>query len=167
MREIGDLLRTASQEERRRPRAETPERARGTNDRGSCSARRWKAYAYSRLSSRLGRPSLGPEGGGTSTSQGRSYGIFQKAIQRRNVVAAVAAARELPQLSLLDALELTMLIARKDASRYPRVAAQPASHVDSSIGSGQPLATHAQPCAAALSDGDGHRRNEAAPTRQS
>jgi hypothetical protein len=34
---------------------------------------------------------------------------FQEAIQRRNVIAAVAAARELPQLSLLDALELTML----------------------------------------------------------
>jgi hypothetical protein len=40
------------------------------------------------------------------------------------VVAAVAAARELPQLSLLDALELTMLIARKDPGRYPRVAAR-------------------------------------------
>jgi hypothetical protein len=40
------------------------------------------------------------------------------------VVAALAAARELPQLSLLDALELTMLIARKDPSRYPRVAAR-------------------------------------------
>jgi hypothetical protein len=40
------------------------------------------------------------------------------------VVAAVAAARELAQLSLLDALELTMLIARKDSSRYPRVAAR-------------------------------------------
>jgi hypothetical protein len=40
------------------------------------------------------------------------------------VVAAVAAARELPQLSLLDALELTMLIARKDPSRYTRVAAR-------------------------------------------
>ena len=59
-----------------------------------------------------------------STSQGRSYGIFQKAIQRRNVPAAVAAAKELPQLSLLDALELTMLIARKDATRYPRFAAR-------------------------------------------
>jgi hypothetical protein len=40
------------------------------------------------------------------------------------VVAAVAAARELPQLSLLDTLELTMLIARKDQGRYPRVAAR-------------------------------------------
>jgi len=40
------------------------------------------------------------------------------------VVAAVAAARELPQLSLLDALELTMLIARKDPRRHPRAAAR-------------------------------------------
>ena len=40
------------------------------------------------------------------------------------MIAAVAAARELPQLSLLDALELTMLIARKDPRRYPRVAAR-------------------------------------------
>jgi hypothetical protein len=36
----------------------------------------------------------------------------------------VGAARELPQLSLVDALELTMLIARKDSNRYPRVAAR-------------------------------------------
>jgi hypothetical protein len=36
----------------------------------------------------------------------------------------VAAAKELSQLSLLDALELTMLIARKDPDRYPRVAAR-------------------------------------------
>ena len=36
----------------------------------------------------------------------------------------MAAARDLPHLSLLDALELTMLIARKDPSRYPRVAAR-------------------------------------------
>lgn len=36
----------------------------------------------------------------------------------------MAAARELPQLSLVDALELTMLIARKDPSRHARVAAR-------------------------------------------
>jgi hypothetical protein len=40
------------------------------------------------------------------------------------VIAAVAAAKELPQLSLLDALDLTMLIARKDQGRYPRVVAR-------------------------------------------
>jgi hypothetical protein len=40
------------------------------------------------------------------------------------VVTAVAAARELPQLSIGDALELTFLIARKDAGRHPRAAAR-------------------------------------------
>jgi hypothetical protein len=36
----------------------------------------------------------------------------------------VAAARELPQLSLEDSLELTLLVARKDSRRHPRVAAR-------------------------------------------
>jgi hypothetical protein len=36
----------------------------------------------------------------------------------------VAAARELPQLSLVDALELTFLIARKDPRRHSRAAAR-------------------------------------------
>jgi hypothetical protein len=39
------------------------------------------------------------------------------------VIAAVAAARELPQLSLKDALELTLLVARKDPRRHPRASA--------------------------------------------
>lgn len=59
-----------------------------------------------------------------STSQGRPQSIFKRAIQRRNVVGALAAARELPQLSLEDALELTLLVARKDPRRYPRIAAR-------------------------------------------
>ena len=37
---------------------------------------------------------------------------------------AVAAARDLPQLSLGDALELTVLVARKDPPRHPRMAAR-------------------------------------------
>ena len=37
---------------------------------------------------------------------------------------ALAAASELPQLSLDDALELTLLVARKDPRRHPRVAAR-------------------------------------------
>jgi hypothetical protein len=37
---------------------------------------------------------------------------------------AVAAARDLPQLSLADALELTVLVARKDPRRHARVAAR-------------------------------------------
>jgi hypothetical protein len=40
------------------------------------------------------------------------------------VIAALAAARELPQLSLEDALELTLLVARKDPRRHPRIAAR-------------------------------------------
>jgi hypothetical protein len=40
------------------------------------------------------------------------------------VVAALAAARELPQISLVDALELTLLVARKDPNRHSRVAAR-------------------------------------------
>lgn len=45
-------------------------------------------------------------------------------MQRRNVLAAVAAAKELPQLSLGDALDLTMLVARKDPQRHGRMAAR-------------------------------------------
>ena len=41
---------------------------------------------------------------------------------RRNVL--MAAAKDLPQLSLADAFELTVLVARKDPRRHPRVAAR-------------------------------------------
>jgi hypothetical protein len=37
---------------------------------------------------------------------------------------AVAAAKDLPQLSLVDALELTVRVARKDSRRHPRMAAR-------------------------------------------
>jgi hypothetical protein len=37
---------------------------------------------------------------------------------------ALAAAKDLPQLDLLDALELTVLVARKDPRRHPRVASR-------------------------------------------
>jgi hypothetical protein len=37
---------------------------------------------------------------------------------------ALAAARDLPPLSLVDALELTILVARKDPRKHPRVAAR-------------------------------------------
>jgi hypothetical protein len=40
------------------------------------------------------------------------------------LLAAGAAAKELPQIGLGDALELTVLIARKNPSRHPRVAAR-------------------------------------------
>jgi hypothetical protein len=37
---------------------------------------------------------------------------------------ALAAAKDLPKLSLVDALELTVLVARKEPRRHPRVAAR-------------------------------------------
>ena len=40
------------------------------------------------------------------------------------MIAALAAARELPHLGLDDALELTVLVARKDPRRHPRIAAR-------------------------------------------
>ena len=66
----------------------------------------------------------GPEGGGASTSQGHPLAIFRRALQRENLTVAEAVARELPRLDLLDTLELTILIARKDPRRHPRVAAR-------------------------------------------
>jgi hypothetical protein len=54
---------------------------------------------------------------------GHPYAAFQRALKRHNVLMAVAAAKNLPQLSLADALELTILVARKDPRRHPRVAA--------------------------------------------
>jgi hypothetical protein len=38
------------------------------------------------------------------------------------VLSALAAAKDLPQLSLVDTLELTILVARKDPRRHPRIA---------------------------------------------
>jgi hypothetical protein len=40
------------------------------------------------------------------------------------VLSALAGAKDLPHLSLVDALELTVLVARKDPRRHPRVAAR-------------------------------------------
>jgi hypothetical protein len=40
------------------------------------------------------------------------------------VLSALAAAKDLPQLDLLGALELTVLVARKDPHRHQRIAAR-------------------------------------------
>lgn len=56
------------------------------------------------------------------TSQGTAHGRFQRAIHRRNVLAAEMAAREMGGLSLADALELCELLANVDPARYERAA---------------------------------------------
>jgi hypothetical protein len=58
------------------------------------------------------------------TSQGHPYAIFRRALDRRNGPAAWAAAAELPQLSLEDALALCSLMAGRDAARFERAAAR-------------------------------------------
>jgi hypothetical protein len=65
-----------------------------------------------------------PRGGAKSTSQGRPYAIFRRALEHGNLLVAEATAKELPPLSLEDALELTVLIAPKDRLRHPRVSAR-------------------------------------------
>jgi len=86
--------------------------------------------------------------------QGRPHSIFKRALQRRNVVAALAAARELPQITLEDALELTLLVARKDPRRHPRLAARwllryleedPAATVEEVVRRDSPQARSGQP----------------------
>ena|SRR2546430_1746019 len=56
------------------------------------------------------------------TSQGTAPGRFQRAINRRHVLAAEMAAREMGGLSLADALLLCELLANTDSARYERAA---------------------------------------------
>jgi hypothetical protein len=58
------------------------------------------------------------------TSQGHPSVIFRRALERGNLPLAEATARELRQISLADALELTILIARKTPQRRSRAAAR-------------------------------------------
>jgi hypothetical protein len=119
----------------------------------------------SRLPSSAGssRPSVGfsATSPGASTSQGRPYGIFKKALERGNLLAAEAAAKELPKISLGDALELTVLITRKDPRRPKRVAARSLlryleEHPETTIDEAALVAS----CLAALT---GDRYRDAAP----
>jgi hypothetical protein len=55
-------------------------------------------------------------------AQGSAGAIFWRAIERRNVIAAEAAAREFPVLPLDYALALVHLYADKNDRRYERAA---------------------------------------------
>jgi hypothetical protein len=44
--------------------------------------------------------------------------MFKRALDRGNLVVAEETAKELPPLNLTDALDLTVLIARKEPSRH-------------------------------------------------
>jgi hypothetical protein len=56
------------------------------------------------------------------TSEGSPYGRFSRALQRRSLVEAEAAAHELGRLSLDDALQLVHLYAERGSPKYERAA---------------------------------------------
>ena len=56
------------------------------------------------------------------TSGGHRYAEFQRALKNGNVWVAEAVARELPRVSLEDALKLVHLYAAKGSPKYERAA---------------------------------------------
>jgi hypothetical protein len=58
------------------------------------------------------------------TAQGHPRAIFDRAIERGNLAVAETTLRQLGRPTLVELLELTALIALKDARRYRRVAAR-------------------------------------------
>jgi hypothetical protein len=56
------------------------------------------------------------------TSQGSAHGRFQRALQRRHLVAAEMAAKEMGQLSLIDALMLVACYARTGSPKFDKAA---------------------------------------------
>jgi hypothetical protein len=59
------------------------------------------------------------------TAQGHPRTIFERAIERGNLLAAETTLRSgIPRPTLVDLLELTALIAQKDPARHARVAAR-------------------------------------------
>lgn len=53
-----------------------------------------------------------------------THAVFQHAIERRNLLSAEAAARELGRLSLADALDFLLLLSEKDPARFDPAAAR-------------------------------------------
>jgi hypothetical protein len=57
-----------------------------------------------------------------ATSGGHPYAEFQRGLERGNVWVAEAVARELPKVSLEDALRLVHLYGEKESPKYERAA---------------------------------------------
>ena len=58
------------------------------------------------------------------TAQGSAYTRFRRALDRGNVTEALSAASELGFVGLAEALELTLLLADKEAEKYDCAAAR-------------------------------------------
>jgi len=63
------------------------------------------------------------------TSQGSAYSRFRRALLTKNVGLIDAAARELPQIGLEDALRVLVVLAEKRDARFERAAAKFAARV--------------------------------------
>jgi len=61
------------------------------------------------------------------TAEAHAHARFHRAIKRRALWMAEDAARELPNLSLEDALQLVHLYAERGSPKYARSSARPAS----------------------------------------
>jgi hypothetical protein len=57
-------------------------------------------------------------------SPGSAYAQFRRSLNRGNLTSALSAARDLPHVSLEDALELVLLIREQRPDRYSRAAAR-------------------------------------------
>lgn len=104
----------------------------GVASRTSLLAQDWKFKTNGAVESRMMQRPLGVRGEEEPRPR-RAVHIrpSQHAIQRRKVVAALAAARELPQLSLHDALELT-----PGARVVPRKRTSPVTDANRSVREG-------------------------------
>jgi hypothetical protein len=56
------------------------------------------------------------------TSDGNAYSRFRRALQTGNETLVIAAARELPQVALHDALRICLVLRGGDPMRYERAA---------------------------------------------
>jgi uncharacterized protein with PIN domain len=59
-----------------------------------------------------------------SMAAGAAHAAFRRALDRRHLAQALAAAHDLPVVSLADALELVLLAADRDPPTYDRAAAR-------------------------------------------
>jgi hypothetical protein len=76
-----------------------------------------------RLLARLSRLlAPAPERSSRLGAAGNSRAYFRRAIERGNLVVAKVTAREIGRISLVEALELTALVARHDPKRHRRYA---------------------------------------------
>jgi hypothetical protein len=56
------------------------------------------------------------------TSEGHPYAVFRRALERRNLPSAWAAAAELQVVSLPDALALCLLVREREPAKFARLA---------------------------------------------